>query len=237
MTHVIKVLLASDNSTSGALWDFRRQDKNYVLVVETNLDHVPQRCLTENPNLVILDLAKLDNHAYNLIRELRQEVVIPVLVLSSTQDPIALIEAYHSGADDCVVKPFDSSVLQAKIYAWLRRWMVIPVSMLDPLQIGRLHIYPLDRLVTVDDHLSIHLTNMEMRLLYILMSRAGRTVPADELIQLAWGSNKEVSTAVLKNMVYRLRQKFESEPVNINCIHTVPGSGYRFDHSEHVQKT
>lgn len=229
MPHVTRVLLGSDNSTSGALWEFRRQDKNFVLVVETNLDRVPQRCLTENPNLVVLDLAQLDERAYTLVRELRKEVVIPVLVLTSTQDPAALVEAYHSGADDCVVKPFESSVLQAKIHAWLRRWMVIPVSMLDPLQIGRLHIYPLDRLVTVDDQHSIHLTNMEMRLLYILMSRARRTVPADELIQLAWGANKDVSHAVLKNMIYRLRQKFESEPVNINCIHTIPGSGYRFD--------
>lgn len=229
MPHLTRVLLASDHSTSGALWDFRRQDKNYILVVETNFENVPQRCLTENPNLVILDLARLDERAFNLIRELRQEVVIPVLVLTSTQETTAIVEAYHSGADDCVVKPFEPSILQAKIFAWLRRWMVIPVSMLDPLQIGRLHIFPLDRLVIVDERLSIHLTNMEMRLLYILMSRSGHTVAADELIQLAWGVNRDVSHAVLKNMVYRLRQKFESEPVNIKCIHTVSGSGYRFD--------
>jgi DNA-binding response OmpR family regulator len=229
MNTKLKVLLASDSSTSGFLWAFRLQEKSFDIVTEPNLPHLIQRCRTENPNLVVLDLPSLDAKALKILQELREELTVPLLLLTSGREIKSILQAYEAGADDCILKPIEPIILQAKINAWLRRSLLLPVAMLTPLRVGKVHLVPGEREVIEEGGSPIHLTNRETRLLYVLMSRAGYTIPTDELIQMVWGYNREVGTTVLKNMNYCLRQELEREPGNLHCIQTVPGCGYKFD--------
>jgi two-component system, OmpR family, response regulator MtrA len=229
MGTTLKVLLASDSSTSGFLWAFRLQEKSFDIVTEPNLPHLIQRCRTENPNLVILDLPTLDAKVLKILQELREELTVPLLLLTSGQEIKLILQAYEAGADDCILKPIEPTILHAKINAWLRRSLLLPVAMLTPLRVGKVHLVPGDRMVIEEGGSPIHLTNRETRLLYVLMSRAGHTIPFEELIQMVWGYNRDVGAAVLKNMIYRLRQELEREPANLHCIQTVPGCGYKFD--------
>jgi DNA-binding response OmpR family regulator len=82
--------------------------------------------------------------------------------------------------------------------------------------------------VVIGDGSPIHLTNLEMRLLYIMMNRPSRTVADEELIQRVWGYNGEVDNTVLKNVIYRLRRKIQLDRANPEIIQTVPGLGYKF---------
>src|SRR6266498_2175931 len=75
---------------------------------------------------------------------------------------------------------------------------------------------------------SIRLTNLELRLLYNLLSRAGRPFTAEELCTRIWGSDSNVDLSTLKKLVYRLRQKIELDSANPAYIRTVPGMGYQF---------
>jgi len=73
----------------------------------------------------------------------------------------------------------------------------------------------------------IQLTNLELRLLYYLMNRPGQTVTTEELNQRVWGYTAEADNTMLKNVVYRLRRKVETDPANPLIIQTVVGMGYK----------
>ncbi len=74
----------------------------------------------------------------------------------------------------------------------------------------------------------VELTNLELRLLYALMSRPRQTVSSEELIQLVWGDASAADTTVLKSLIYRLRQKLEPNPNSPVVVQTVAGRGYVF---------
>ena len=224
-----KVLLAGNELTSGLLWGYRLLEKKHEILVETNFSNVVQRCQKDNPDLVVLDISRPDLQTLTVMKELREVTTGPLLILTSLQDPESILKIYKTGADDCIIKPCELSVFYAKVNAWLRQCLLMPVDMLEPLRVGRVYLIPLDRVVIVDRDGQIRLTNKEMRLLYALMSWAGRTVPTEELIRQVWGYEDEVGGTVLKNTIYRLRQKLEDKPARLQCIVTIPGCGYKFN--------
>jgi DNA-binding response OmpR family regulator len=118
--------------------------------------------------------------------------------------------------------------LYAKIKAWLRRTWSIPIGMLDALKVGDIRFLPAERTLLLNGQPPIRMTNLELRLMYYLMSHAGRTITAEELCQRVWGTDRDVSKTTLKNVVYRLRLKLEPDPTHPQYIRTVSGVGYQF---------
>jgi DNA-binding response OmpR family regulator len=132
------------------------------------------------------------------------------------------LEAYQNGVDECVVKPISPAIFLAKIIAWSRRSWAEPMT---PRQTGQLRLDPSHRSAMAANKQEIKLTNLEFRVLHLLMSRPGYVFPAEEIIQTVWGAEGDV--ILLKNVVYRLRKKLEEEGGNANLIKTWPG-GYSF---------
>ncbi len=223
-----KVLLASDSVSSGLLWNLRLQAKNIAFVAEPNLSLVVRRALDENPDLIVIELNPRNPKGMDVIRELREVQTVPLLILLSIQDTDLVLKVYEDGADDCIVNSIEPAIFLAKINAWLRRALMVSTKMLDPLRVGKVYLVPMDRLVSIDEGCSFRLTSTETRLLYVLMSRAGRTIPTKELIERVW-MEKEDGEDTLKSMIYRLRQKLETQPATQRCILTVPGVGYKFE--------
>ncbi len=224
-----KVLLSSNSLSSGLIWQFRLQAKNVSILMEPNLSMVVERALLENPDLILLDFGLLDDAAFQAVRKLREQQACPLIVLLGTRDAASALKVYEIGVDDCIVKPVEVELFIAKVNAWLRRRMVMPVEMLNPLRVGQVYLDPPGKVLTVDGGIIIRLTNIEVRLLYVLMSHVGRTLQTDALISLVWKEKEEVCRAILKNTIYRLRLKLESHPANLHCIYTVTGFGYKFD--------
>jgi len=229
MEQLPKVLLFSNSLSSGLIWKFRLQAINLSILMEPNMSQVVERALVENPDLILLDFGLLDDFALKMTRKLREQQACPLIVLLGTRDAGSALNVYGAGVDDCVIKPVEVELFIAKINAWLRRRMVMPLEMLNPLRVGELYLDPPGKVLTIDGGIIIRLTNIEVRLLYVLMSHAGRTLQTDDLISLVWKNKEDVCRAILKNSIYRLRQKLESEPANLHCIYSVTGFGYKFD--------
>jgi DNA-binding response OmpR family regulator len=138
-----------------------------------------------------------------------------------------MLEAYQTGVDECVIKPIHPMVLEAKVKAWLRHSSNVPLEVLNALKVENLQLIPADRTVVFQNQDPIHLTTLELRLLYYLMGRPGRTLTVEELCQHVWG-HRQGDAATLKKLVYRLRQKIEADPANPRLVFTVSGVGYRF---------
>jgi DNA-binding response OmpR family regulator len=222
-----KVMIVSNQQTTGPLWVFSLQQQQMNVVLESDPGRALQRCEAEAPDLIVLDMSLSEELTLQLVRTLRAEMVAPILLLTPVRTEEHLVEAYDAGADDCMLKPVSPSLFQAKIKVWLRRSWSVSTDTLDPIRVGKLHLFPGERMIVLDNSQAIRLTNLELRLIYYLMSRADHTVSIEELNQRVWGYAGDGDNTMLKNVVYRLRRKMEADPSDPQFIQTVVGAGYR----------
>jgi len=113
--------------------------------------------------------------------------------------------------------------------AWLRRSWVGSIEVLANLQVGDLLLDPAQRQLVAPPSQVIKLTNLEFRLLYLLMSHHGQVLETNVIIDRVWGSYSDGGDSILlKNLVYRVRNKIELDPHQPRYILNVAGEGYMF---------
>jgi DNA-binding response OmpR family regulator len=171
------------------------------------------------PNVVLLDVMLPRMDGVSVCRAIRAQSLTPIVMLSARSDPIDVVLGLEAGADDYVTKPFDTSVLGARLRAVLRRSerSVSPT----PIRIGGFEIDEAAMLVQRDGE-RVPLTTTEFRLLADLARNAGivRTRPA--LLSDVWGYEWAGDTRLVDVHVQRLRAKLDAD-----LIETVRGVGYR----------
>jgi len=222
-----RVLIVSNQQTTGPLWVFSLQQQNLQVALESDPSNTVKRCETEPPDLIILDINLPEAQTVDLVKSLRAEMVTPILLLTPPRSEDNIIDAYHAGVDDYLIKPVSPSLFNAKVRVWLKRSWSATTSTLDPVKFGGMHIFPSERMIMKNNGQAVHLTNLELRLLYYLAGRAGENVTTEELNQRVWGYTGEVDNTMLKNVVYRLRRKIEADPANPKIIQTVASGGYK----------
>ena len=175
------------------------------------------------PQLVLLDISLPFYDGYHWCREIRSVSKVPVIFISSASDNLNIVMAMNMGADDFIAKPFDQSVLMAKINALLRRTYDFgaPMNVLE--HRGAL-------LNTGDGTLTyagekIELTKNEYRILLGLMQSKGRTVSREKLMELLWESDEFVDDNTLTVNIGRLRKKLDAAGLK-DFIATKHGVGY-----------
>lgn len=181
----------------------------------------------EEADLVLLDLnlPKLDG--LSVCRQLRSITDAPIVILTVRADDETVVTALESGADDYVVKPFSPSQLVARLRAVLRRVHVTPSA--ATLEAAGLTLDRARGEVLRRNGVSVRLTPLEARLLESLMLHVGQVLSSDSLIAAVWGA-EGADRSMLKQVVYRLRSKIETEE-QPQTIETVPGVGYTLPRS------
>lgn len=227
LTRAPKVLIVSNQQTTGPLWVFSLQQQKLNVALEADPTQTPQRCEAEVPDLIILDINFPEAATLDLIRNLRNEMLTPIMLLTPVRSEEYMLETYKAGVDECIPKPVSPSLFQAKVKVWLRRFGSLTADSLTPIKVGTLQLFPSERIVMLKNGGAVQLTNLELRLLYYLMNRPGQIVTIEELNQKVWGYNAEADNTMLKNVVYRLRRKIEADPANPLIIQTVVGVGYK----------
>jgi len=223
-----KVLLVSNTQQTGSLLISGLRDMGLDIIVESVPSNALHRWSEEIPDLVVIDTNDPEIQAIDLIKNLRGEAAVPIILLTRYATEAFLLEAYTVGVDECILKPVSPSLFCAKVRVWLRRSWNVPANTLDPLRVGRFHLIPSDRTIILDNNNSIRLTNLELRFLYCLISQSNHTIPVEELNLRVWGYRDIAENTMLKNVVYRLRRKIESDPANPQIILNVTGVGYKF---------
>ena len=227
MTLGPRVLIVSNQQTTGPLWAFSLQQQSLYVALEPDPSNTLKRCETEHPDLIIFDINLSEAQTIDLIKSLRMEMVTPILLLTPPRPEENIIAVYDAGVDDYMIKPVSPSVFNAKVKVWLKRSWSTTISTLSPVKFSDMQIFPSERMVVKRNGQTVHLTNLELRLLYHLAGRMGQNVTADELNQRVWGYTGEVDNTMLKNVVYRLRRKIEVDPANPKIIQTVASGGYK----------
>ncbi|KIH98066.1 transcriptional regulator [Streptomonospora alba] len=176
------------------------------------------------PDAVLIDVVLPHLNGVSLCRRIREESLVPVLMLSARDDPVDIVVGLEAGADDYVTKPFDSAVLTARLRAALRR--AERFSDGGPpeggvLRFGDVEIDP-DGVRVLRGGEEVNLTPTEMRLLLRFAQSPGTVLSRDVLLENVWDYEWGGDTRVVDVHVQRLRNK-----IGADRIETVRGFGYR----------
>ncbi len=133
----------------------------------------------------------------------------PILLFLPAHHETEILEAYAAGADDCVIKPISPAIFLAKVMAWAQRSWLLPMDSIRAVQTTSWNLDPRTRSLVHANGIRVGLTNLEFRLLNLLMSKPGQVFSNEELIRVVWGNYGHGDEVLLKNVVYRLRKKLE----------------------------
>lgn len=191
-----------------------------------NFRNVLSELAESDPHLVLLDISLPFYNGYYWCTEIRKISKVPIIFISSASDNMNIVMAMNMGADDFIAKPFDQSVLIAKIQALLRRTYDFASAVPVIEHCGAL-LHTGDNTLTYQNK-KIPLTKNEYRILLSLMENKGKVVSRERLMEQLWETDSFVDENTLTVNVGRLRKKLDSVGLN-EFITTKFGVGYIVD--------
>jgi two-component system KDP operon response regulator KdpE len=183
-----------------------------------------QMVLGKKPDIVLLDLGLPDRDGGEALRELRTWSSVPVIILSVRNAEEEIVRLLDAGADDYVVKPFNTGELIARMRVAIRHRA--PQEAQETFVSGRLSVDLMDRIVKVAGE-PVKLTPTEYGLVRLFVQHAGRILTHGQILREVWGPNTEQDTNYLRVYITGLRKKIEENPQMPVLIVTEPGVGYR----------
>ena len=188
-----------------------------------NFRNVMEEFSAFDPHLVLLDITLPFFNGYHWCSQIRQVSKVPIVFISSASDNMNIIMAMNLGADDFIAKPFDGSVLMAKVNALLRRTYDFAGSV-TLLQHKGAMLNTADNTLTFDGA-QIPLSKNEYRILLTLMESKGNVVSRERLMEKLWQTDSFVDENTLTVNVGRLRKKLDAAGLT-DFIETKFGVGY-----------
>ncbi len=228
----MKVLLIDDDRDLIDLLRYSFQRDGYKVLLAFDGEMAVRTFEAETPDLVVLDLMMPKRSGMDVLKEIRRQSKVPVIILSAMGDEDRLVSALELGADDYLVKPFRPRELRARTHALLRRAKQVPETETKPakaITLGGLMLDPRTRQVTLDNQ-PLQLTSKEFALLHYLMLNRDMVLTVSDIISNVWGFDSSENEEVVKVTIYRLRHKVEPNPAKPQFILNVPGQGYKFQH-------
>jgi DNA-binding response OmpR family regulator len=199
----------------------------------------------ESFDVVVLDIMLPGKDGFSVVSELRAaRNYVPVLMLTARGRPEDVLRGFASGADDYLAKPFDLSILLARLQGLMRRSQWLRAGKLadhpadpaaDPGKVGDFGTFSFDgksidfgTLELRANGSVIQLTLMESELLRYLVRNDGRVVSRKQILEEVWGLHEDTDTRAIDNFIVRLRRYIEDDPAAPRHLLTVRGIGYRF---------
>lgn len=176
-----------------------------------------------SPHLIVMDILLPYFNGYYWCTEIRKASNVPILFLSSKSENMDIVMAVQTGGDDYVTKPFDTSVLLAKIQALLRRAYDFTTE-LDTLKWNGIHLFP-GEVKLVWNEEEIHLTRTELVILDSLFRANGGVVRREKIMEKCWEGDSYIDDNTLAVNVTRVRKKLNAIGLE-GLILTKKGIGY-----------
>jgi DNA-binding response OmpR family regulator len=241
-----RVLVVEDEAHLAQGLRFNLEAEGYTAEVVGDGESATDRLLEkkENFDAVVLDIMLPGKDGFSVVSELRAaRNYVPVLMLTARGRPADVLKGFAAGADDYLAKPFDLSILLARLQGLLRRsqWLRggqapgVGETSNEPGGFGDFGTFSFEG-KTIDfgalelrsGESTIHLTLMESELLRHLVRNDGRIVSRKQILEEVWGLHEDTDTRAIDNFVVRLRRYIEEDPAIPRHLLTVRGVGYRF---------
>ena len=221
----MEALLLSYNSDESAALRLGLQRAGFFVRISMDFEKIINDWRENTADLIVLSFPKPDVPLSSL-KQLRAFTPVPIVVLTEYKTEDMLVALLDAGVDEVLFRPYSTRVLIAQVRALMRRASGVPLFSLPILTKGDILLEPSERTVKIKEKSLQRLTQLEFRLLYILMVNAGQTLSSDRVIEYVWGYNGKGSRDLVRGLIKRLRDKIEEDPQNPRYILTATGAGY-----------
>ena len=215
-----KILIVEDDSSMQEELKGLLENASYDTLILTDFLHAKEYILKTNPDLVLLDVNIPYLNGELLLKELRKESSVPVIILTSRASEIDEVLSISYGADDFITKPYNPTILLLRIQNVFKRVNQVK----DKIKYRDLDVYQ-NRGVLTKDNLSIELTKNEMIIFLYLLNNQNRIVSRDELMSELWNNEEYINDNALTVNISRLRTKLKDFGYS-DVIETRKGQGY-----------
>ena len=201
-------------------------EANDNIVFEANDGQEALRILDkENIDLAIVDIMMPKKNGYEIIKEIRKERYIPILVISAKVELSDRVFGMDLGADDYITKPFEPLEVAAKVRAHLRRAgaQADVTEEVENIKVGNM-LLNCDECVVINNGVTQELTKTEFKVLELFMKHPKRVFTKEQIYEYAWGDDYVVDDNTIRVIISRLRDK-----VGNDTIKTIRGLGYRLE--------
>lgn len=232
-----RILIAEDDlSIANLQKDYLELDGFEVTIVGTGSDALNAlEQGTDKFDLVILDIMLPGLDGFGVLKKIREEEDIPVLLVSARAEELYKIKGLDLGADDYITKPFSAAELVARVKAHLNKYErmkerfggQLAARPNNRLQVRGLEIDKDSRQVYVNGR-EVVLAQKEFDLLLFLLQNANRVFSKEELFERIWGMDALSDVSTVTVHIARIREKIEDHPAKPQYIGTVWGAGYKF---------
>ncbi len=230
------ILVVEDDTSLRETLTYNLKRESYAVQAVGNGKLALETARKIHPDLVLLDLMLPGMDGFEICRILRQEMNIPILILTARDEEIDRVIGLEIGADDYITKPFSMRELMARVKAHLRRDRLIrqevdggrEFSLPAALTFADLAIDPTRREVLLGGK-PLTLKPKEFELLLFLAEHHRQALSRQFLLERVWGWEFAGGTRTVDVHIHGLRTKIETDPANPSRIVTVRGSGYRFE--------
>lgn len=232
MTGKQKILIVDDDSNIAELISLYLTKECFDTKMVGDGETALEAFAVYKPDLILLDLMLPGIDGYDVCRELRKTSVVPIIMLSAKGEVFDRVLGLELGADDYIIKPFDSKELVARVKAVLRRFKAVPVVEENTKQADKLVEYP-DLIINLSNYSviyfgqNIEMPPKELELFYFLASHPNQVFNREQLLDHIWGYEYVVDTRTVDVHIKRLREKIKDH--EFWGISTVWGIGYKFD--------
>lgn len=227
----MKILIVDDDKDIVELLSIYVKNEGYDVEKAYNGKEAITKINT-NPDidLMILDVMMPQLDGMAVVRAVRKDSQIPILMLSAKTDDLDKIQGLVQGADDYVTKPFNPLEVMARVKSLLRRSQhEVKNNEPDQIEVGSLIIKKDSHEVETVNGKEISLTALEFGILYLLASHPNRVFSADEIFERVWQQESVVSAKTVLVHVSHLRDKIEEATGGEKVIQTVWGVGYKIE--------
>lgn len=223
-----KILIVEDDERLALLTQDYLQRNGLDVSIESDGLKAIRRIISEQPDLVVLDVMLPGADGLNVCREVRSQYHNPILMLTARTEDMDQVLGLEMGADDYVAKPAQPRVLLARIRALLRRSdKVTEEDVVQRIEFDNLVIDNGSRSVTLDGNL-VDFTSAEYDLLWLLASNAGRILSREDIFERLRGIEYDGQDRSIDVRISRIRPKIGDDPENPKRIKTVRSKGYLF---------
>lgn len=228
-----KIMIVDDDANIAELISLYLLKECYETLIVNDGEEALKQFSLFKPNLILLDLMLPGIDGYQVCRELRASSTVPIIMLSAKGEIFDKVLGLELGADDYMIKPFDSKELVARVKAVLRRYQVpVAASAAASAEQGDFVEYP-DLIVNLTNYSvvymgkTIEMPPKELELLYFLAASPNQVFTREQLLDHIWGYEYVGDTRTVDVHIKRLREKIKDH--KSWALTTVWGIGYKFE--------
>lgn len=224
MIGIYKIFIVEDNLKAIKELEILLKRYGFEIICANDFSNIPLQVQNVKPHLILLDINLPQYDGFFICQNIRAVSKIPIIIVTARDSDVDTIMGIRLGADDYIKKPYSPEILVVKVQAVLRRVYEMASADESCMKYKGLFFDLKDYSLRYEDK-AVELTKNEVKILFLLMNKAGSIVTRDELIYELWNNDEFIDDNTLTVNITRLRKKFESLDSSV-IIETKKGVGY-----------